>query len=560
MRAAAIAFMALVAACGAAGGGVHGPSIDVDGSVSNDGVDAAADSPSDGASPAQDAGDSSSANGADPAVWMRQTIYLVMTDRFFNGDPSNDQAGQPNCTGATSQNLFHGGDLAGVRQKIGYLQDLGATAVWVTPLYAQTPVRNGACGYHGYWADFVDPDDGAMEPKLGTIADATGLVSDLHAQGMKLVLDMVVNHSGRNARIATQHPDWFHDPTTCAQLGDAKIYCPLNGLPDFAQENATVAAYLSALSSGWVKRVMPDGIRMDTAQHVPASYFASSWFPAVRGVRGDLFTVAEIFDEGPYTDYMPELNAGFDSAFDFPLRRAFVDAFAKSGSLDEVAQKTADAIATWGVARALMKTNMLDNHDVPRFLTEAGAGVAPAELETRYAIALATMFALPGIPQIYAGDELGSLDTYNRTDMPSWAWDAAGRAGAHTGFVPDVQATWSLVQTLAKLRRDNDALYKGSYAELWRPNGGAQNVLAFLRSAAPSRLLVVVHDASADEGTVALPWSASHNVAPADKSAWPDGTVLEDLLKIGAPATLTVAGGKINVAVSGKFVGIYRAR
>ena len=101
----------------------------------------------------------------------------------------------------------------------------------MTPLPAQVPLRSGACGYHGYWADETLPDDGAMEPKLGTLADVKGLASDLHAAGMRLVIDMVVNHPGRGARIVTQRPDFFHDESTCARLGNPLVYCPFTAFP-----------------------------------------------------------------------------------------------------------------------------------------------------------------------------------------------------------------------------------------------------------------------------------------------------------------------------------------
>ncbi|HEX3344898.1 MAG TPA: alpha-amylase family glycosyl hydrolase, partial [Polyangiaceae bacterium] len=371
----------VVCACGAStGSGVHGPAYD--GSVEAAGPGGAGDASADDAA-GDAAADAMPGDGAVPpdaapasADWLHTVIYLTMPDRFANGDPTNDDLGQPGCHDPANANLFHGGDVAGLRQHVAYLHDLGVGAVWATPLYAQVPLLGGACGYHGYWADEVDPDDGAMEPKLGTAADVAGLTADLHAAGMRFILDMVVNHSGRGARIVTQHPDWFHSSKTCAQLGDPNVYCPLNGLPDYAQENATVAAYLTALSKGWVTRVMPDGIRMDTAKNVLTSYFAQSFVPAVRGVSPGLFLVAEYFDTGSIADFVPTLAAGFDSAFQYPLYQALDDAIAKGGSLDEVATAMAGAESTLGAAQTLRMVTMLDDHDVDRFLSDAPAGTS----------------------------------------------------------------------------------------------------------------------------------------------------------------------------------------
>ena len=148
-------FAACAAACGASSNGVHGPTVDFDaGAGAGDGGsgDAGVGSGDGGASSDADAGslDGGATGAADPAVWQPQVVYLVMPDRFFNGDPTNDDAGSPGCFDPTSANLFHGGDIAGLRQKLGYMKELGVTAVWATPFYKQTPLRNGACGYHGY--------------------------------------------------------------------------------------------------------------------------------------------------------------------------------------------------------------------------------------------------------------------------------------------------------------------------------------------------------------------------------------------------------------------------
>jgi alpha-amylase len=560
--------VAAAAACGAAGGGgVHGPGFDAGpgpGDARN-ALDAT------GVRDAREARVDAETRAAAPAPpppqgdWMQQTLYLVLPDRFANGDPANDAAGQPGCTAPADPNLFHGGDLAGLRQRIPYLSALGVTAVWATPLAAQVPLRNAACGYHGYWADFADPDEGAIEPKLGGPADVAALTRDLHAAGMRFVLDMVVNHAGRGARIASQHRDWFHDPATCAQLGDPNVTCPLNGLPDFAQENPVVAAYLGGLSRRWVERVLPDGIRMDTAKNVPASYFAQSFVPAVRSARPGLFLVAEYFD-GTDANLAGVLDAGFDSAFHFALQGALVAAFARGGSVNGVADTVRGAAATLGEARAMHLVNMLDNHDLPRFMQNASQGVAstsskapgapalplpaPDELARRYTVALAALFTLPGIPQLYAGDELGMLGAYpeNRRDMPAWAWDASARPGSHAGYVGDGQTTWTLVSSLAKLRASTPALWRGTTRELFRQTGLGPNVLVLLRSAPEGAALVVLgDDAAAHTLTVQL----------GSPSTWADGTALVDTLGAGAPERVKVTGGRVALTLPALTAAIY---
>lgn len=483
--------------------------------------------------------------------WSRQVIYLALVDRFANGSTANDALGLPGCFDPSDPQKWHGGDFVGMRGKLGYLGELGVGALWVTPAAQQAAGPTGKCGYHGYWADYADPDDGAVEPRLGTPAELTALVGAVHDAGMAFILDMVVNHPGDHARVVTQHPDWFHDPATCAQLGDPAIYCPYRaGISDFAQEKPAVASYLSSLSAGWTQRYAIDGIRMDTAKYVLPSYFHDSWVPAVRAVR-PLFLVAEVFDE-TVAHLKPYLDAGFDATFNFPLRGALVAAVGHAGSMDLVATVLADEQTMLGADRARTLVNMIDNHDTQRFTNEPGAGVANDEIRARLQLALAVDFFAPGIPQLYAGDELGLFggnDPDNRRDMPAWAWTAAGRATAMPPeALPNAQRMFAYVQSLIAIRRAHAALAVGDYVELWRPNGSTtQNVLAFGRAAAGEELLFVANNGSA-AATVTL---ALHGRVA-------DGVTLADLLG-GAP-DVTTANGTLAVTLPGKAAALYRPR
>jgi alpha-amylase len=478
--------------------------------------------------------------------WRAQVLYLVIPDRFRDGDPSNNAA--TGCFDPSQPKRFHGGDLAGLRQHLGYLQTLGVTAVWITPPNKQAGPPGTACGYHGYWIDYVDPADDAIEPELGSAADLAGLADDMHARGMKLVLDMVVNHAGDTSRIPAQQPDWFHDPATCAQLGPADVWCPLDHHPDFAQEKPEVAAYLSALEARAVTRYRLDGIRMDTAKHVLPSYFHDSFFPAVRAANPTLWSVAEIFDESGTVPIAPYLDAGFASAFHYPLYGALVDAIGKSGSVDRVASAVAEGFATLG-DRAMDLTLFIDNHDNVRFANVPGVGVPEDEIRRRELLALDLIFTLPGVPQLYYGDELGMYgagDPDNRHDLPAWAEDDAARAQPHPGAaVAGSDVVFARVQKLAYLRTTVPALADGAYRELWRQNGAANpNVYAFSRGTGPGERIVVIANGAA-RSRVTIPVHL------------PDGTVLVDDLGDGAPAQVTVSGGAIALDLPPRSAAIY---
>lgn len=485
------------------------------------------------------------------AGWRSQVLYLVIPDRFRNGDASNDNA--TGCLDRNNPYHFHGGDLEGLRQNLGYVRDLGATAIWITPPNRQAGPPGDQCGYHGYWIDYVDPPDDALQPELGSADDLAHLTANMHAAGMRFVLDMVVNHAGDTARLPRQRPAWFHDPATCAQLGSPQVFCPLDSHPDFAQERADVAGWLSTLQARAVGRYAVDGIRMDTAKHVLSSYFHDSFFPAVRGARPDLFALAEVFDQGSSASFVPYLDAGFDSAFHYPLYAALVDAIGHSGSTDRIAQAVADGIANVGAARALDLVLFVDNHDVPRFANAPGYGVPEDEIRRRLMLALDLIFTLPGIPQLYYGDELGMYgggDPDNRRDLPAWAGDANARAEAHPGIAVTGSAIiYARVQKLSGLRRTVPALSDGEYHELWRQNGATNpNVLAFSRGTDADVRIVVVSNGARNTGTVAIPL---HGIT--------DGTRLVDELGDGAPASVTVSGGgKLVVDLPARSAAVYR--
>jgi len=501
-------------------------------------------------------GDSGAPSGFDADDWQRRVIYMAMPDRFANGDPTNDDVGQADCFDPSNGGKFHGGDLRGLRDHLDYLGALGVGALWTTPLQKQ--ISSGrSCGYHGYWADLKTPDDGALEPKLGTLKEAQALIGDLHDRKIKYIADLVVNHCSRAAELRNEHQDWFHPPRpACAQLGVEEVYCDLSGLPDFAQENPDTAAYLTALTRGWVKRLDVDGIRMDTIKHVAASYFADSWVPGVLAERADLFLLGEHLT-GSLIPYQPYFDAGFHSMFHFPLRTALVDALAKNGSLNGVAERVRETIDMLGIARARRMTLLLDNHDIPRFLSEAG-DLPVDERMNRYRLALAALFTLPGIPQIYYGDELGMVGPDNRRDMPAWAFDTQARKAhaADAGYTkPD--ETFALLAALSKLRAEHAALHAGAYAEMWRPGTTSANMLAFLRTQGDDRVLVVIHAGDGDSGTVALRVSKSVSLSAADKAALPDGTKLTRVAGHGAPGSITVEAGELHVQLPAKSFGIF---
>lgn len=480
--------------------------------------------------------------------WRDRVIYFVLVDRFRNASPGNDKLhGDAVCNDAQNAHAYQGGDLAGLRHSLDYIQELGADALWITPLYRGVPGMAGRnCGFPGYWADFSDPYVLELDPRFGTEAELQSLLTEVHKRDMPLMLDMVVNHAGYGSRLVKQHPDWFTDPRTCAMQGPADIYCSLAGLPDFDQRVPAVRDYLIDLHRIWLDRFPIDAIRMDTVKHVEPAYFAQ-WTSAMRAVRPGLYMIGELLDEGRFDLFDPYLAAGFDGLFNFPLRRALIETFARGSSVDLAAARMSETITRFGMARASTLVNLLDNHDVPRFLEEIPTGVSGKEAQGRYLLALSALLTLPGVPQIYYGNELGMYggqDPQNRRFMPDWAFSAATRPGQRPGFLPEPDVIFEHVKKLLRIRRSLPALQHGSYQELWRQNGAANNnVWAYLRKETQS-LALVVHN----NGLLATDGAVPLEVA----GVIPDGTVLSDALGEAGIGALTVRAGRLLVTLPGR--------
>lgn len=494
--------------------------------------------------------ESADAGSSTDVRWEDRVLYFVLTDRFENGDPDNDDQGDT-CFDPSSPRRFHGGDFAGLRARLPYLQELGVDALWITPVQAQIGRRGDQCGYHGYWASLderIVPAHGPLEPRLGTDAELDALIAAMHANDQRLVVDLVVNHVGYDAPLTRTRPDWFHPREGCAALGPSEIFCSLAGLPDLAHGRADVRAWLDAYSAAFTRRFAFDGIRMDTVKHVPASYFAEHWIPTVRAER-DLWLIGELLDEGSYDPFVPYVDAGFDGLFDFPLRRALITSLAQGASLDGVANRVQEYVRRFGIEAALRKSQLLDNHDVPRFLTES-EGQPETLRVARYHLALGLLFVVPGIPQIYYGNELGMTGRYpnNRDDMPRWAFDADTRNGRHEGIVGDAGEHFALVQRLAQTRREVMPLRRGDYAELWRPNG-ARDVYAFARFVGDDVAVIVVNGGANEVRELSMPWRTNPGVPAESTLAMERASRLRERLGAWSGGDARVEEGRLIVTL-----------
>ena len=420
-------------------------------------------------------------------------MYLLMPDRFANGDPSNDDpAVSRGLLDRSKGRYYHGGDLAGVRQKLPYLKLLGVTTIWMNPIYdnnnglnrKETYDNQPITDYHGYGAtDFY-----AVDEHMGDVAAFKQLVDDAHAQGIKVVLDMVANHTGPYHPWVQDAPTptWFHGteanhPNNTWQTWTlADMYSTpamrqatldgwfINILPDLNQDDPEVARYIIQNTLWWVGVSGMDGIRQDTWPYVPRWYWRD-WMTAIKNEYPSLRVVGEVFDGDPSMIAFFEggrqqwdgVDDKVDLLFDFPMYYAIRGAFARGEPVRQVAQM----LSRDHIYRDPQNlVTFLGLHDVSRFMHEPGA--TPEGLK----LAFTFLFTARGTPLVYYGDEIaipGGNDPDNRRDFPGgWssdprnAFDAAGRNAAE-------QDVWRHVQKVAQIRAARQELRGGATEHLF---------------------------------------------------------------------------------------------
>ncbi len=525
--------------------------------------------------------------------WRDQVIYFAMTDRFADGDPTNDDQGageyKPGELGR-----YNGGDLAGLRQHLDYIRGLGATALWITPPVANQWVDPAGTytGFHGYWAEnFMQVDK-----HLGELADYQRLSDALHRRGMYLVQDIVVNHTGNYfayrggwdpadparfydphdasppVRRPSQPPFDLNDPRDPAQrragiyhwTPDVRDYNDRNqelnfqmsSLDDLNTENPRVRQALRRSYGFWIREVGVDAFRVDTAFYVPPDYFADflgSRDPQAPGMNEVARRTGRrqflVFGEGfgidkPGQDqqarkierYMTEDRAGrppralMPGMLNFPLYGALGDTFARGRPPAELADRIQRMMRIH--ARPHLMPSFVDNHDVDRFL----AGGSEAGLRQ----ALLAIMTLPGIPVIYYGTEQGFRE--QRAAMFAAGFGSGGRDHYDTSA-----PLYRTVAELTALRRSHRVFSRGNPTVL-HANAAQPGALAW-RMALPTPQ---GRPAQGEQAFVVFNTGQDEALLPQLETGLPAGTVLQGVYGLGGPPADLVAGpgGRISLRLA----------
>ena len=520
--------------------------------------------------------------------WPAQVIYFLMPDRFDNGNTANDNGGPGDAAAAQPQNPmgWYGGDFQGVTDRIqaGYFNQLGATAIWMTPAYLQGPAQSGpntnnpnnwqSFPYHGYapW-NFDAPD-----PHFGSIGDLQALVQAAHGNRLAVILGQIVNDAGigyppyvaetnaiaggqltlDNSAQAVQTFLFHHfDPAT----GQCEPYlgaynptwdCPLDSLPDFNSDNTAVQAMLDQATAGWLDTYGLDGMRLDAAMYVPYSFW-SQYFATLHAQGFAPLAYGEIFSGAPdFVGSYTQPSVGFSSAQNYPLYFAITQSglvpgqptyygYGNMAAVDYAVQQNLK-----DDARPDLMINFIDNQDMPRFTSLlANNGVAASDVLARWQIAEVLSFTLPGIPMIYYGDEAGMTGTFDpyqavangtpadNIRQPMTLWTAAQRQAA------GVQGYYAWLQTLAAVHQQQAALQTGGYLPLYVPPASSTpNVYLYERGSGAQGVLVAINATGSTVTLAGLP-SQSAGIPVTGASA---GTTTNLLGSSASPLSLTACG------------------
>lgn len=482
--------------------------------------------------------------------WRDQVIYFVLTDRFDDGDPHNNDQGAGEYNPA-DPSRYSGGDLRGIERRLHYIQQLGATAVWLTPPVANqwySPhVQYG--GYHGYWAT----DFKAVDAHLGTLADYQRLSRVLHGRGMYLIQDIVLNHTGNffgyqghynpqdpsanfvlyqdpqqphaspvqfpfdqldardpsQRRIAAYH---FTPPIQDASQAQQQTEYQVGQLADLNTANPLVRQVLKDSYRFWLEQVGVDAFRIDTAKYVEHAFwhdFMHSPDGVLATARrlgksqflafGEVFESSTPFDaagERKLLSYLgtatkPELN----SVLAFPLYTELNRVLAEGQPPAQLADRLAKQLQLFPDAGVL--PTFLNNHDTKRFVS---VGSNDAFLQ-----GYAVLFTIPGIPVIYQGDEQLLGETRQ-------AMFAGGYGSRDDHFNPH---SWMYQQiaSLATLRKQHSVLRRGEF-RLLHADRQAAGILAYQLQDPRERLIVLLNTADAPRLVSGLPLTTDAQSLP----------------------------------------------
>ena len=366
--------------------------------------------------------------------WDEAVIYFAVTDRFFDGDASNNDAyGVGDYkTGEKGGSSYHGGDFAGLNQKLDYLKDLGVNTIWITPIVENITedqhdkdTDTATYGYHGYWAsDFTK-----LNRHLGTEEQFKALLDAAHSKGMKIMVDVVLNHAGYGTEKYFNSILKDADGNSISMIRDSNNtisgddkYDSLSDLPDFVTENKAVTDQLVAWQTGWMSKYSIDYYRVDTVKHVETTTW-EAFKNSLTKVNPDFKMIGEYSGAG-YANNAGELGTGsMDALLDFDFND-FAQNFVtgKISSVENSLQKRNSAINNTATMGSFLSSH---DEDTLQYKLVNESNISKEEAYNLMKVAATLQITAKGQPVIYYGEEIGQGGANNwpyQTNRRDFDW------------------------------------------------------------------------------------------------------------------------------------------
>jgi len=433
----------------------------------------------------------------------QDVIYLIMPDRFSNGDIENDSVEGMTQTGIDREKILsrHGGDLQGIINKLDYLKELGVTALWLNPVQENDEPYES---YHGY----AITDHYTIDPRLGDNALYKQLVQEAHKRGIKVIMDVIQNHVGHNHFFVKDLPeqDWLNEwdaftKTTYrapalldpyAADGDKKKMSDGwfdNHMPDLNQRNPHLATYLSQNTIWWVEETGLDGFRVDTYAY-PDIEFSKRWMKDLLGEYENLGVFGETWVHGiPIQNFFME-ETGLPAVTDFQLYYAIQDALNnEQGWTDGVAKIYYTLAQDREYENPWRNIIFLDNHDLARYRNVVGSDLS------KWKQGLAWLLTTRGIPMItygtehFMGGEGGGFGEGGRKDFPGgWSEDEVNKFDP-SNLKGEQLETYLYLQKLLNFRKNSEALTTGTLKQFVPEDG----VYTYFRTSESQTIMVIMN-------------------------------------------------------------------
>ncbi len=366
--------------------------------------------------------------------WDEAVIYFAVTDRFFDGDASNNDAygvGDYN-TGEKGGSSYHGGDFAGLNQKLDYLKDLGVNTIWITPIVENitedqhdNKTDTATYGYHGYWAsDFTK-----LNKHLGTEQQFKALLDAAHSKGMKIMVDVVLNHAGYGTEKYFNSILTDADGNSISMIRDSNNtisgddkYDSLSDLPDFVTENKAVTDQLVTWQTEWMSKYSIDYYRVDTVKHVETTTW-EAFKNSLTKVNPDFKMIGEYSGAG-YANNAGELGTGsMDALLDFDFND-FAQKFVTGdiSGVESSLQKRNGAINNTATMGSFLSSH---DEDSLQYKLVNESKLSEEEAYNQMKVAATLQITAKGQPVLYYGEEIGQGGANNwpyQTNRRDFDW------------------------------------------------------------------------------------------------------------------------------------------